>query len=67
MTSAIYGNYKGKNYCNIEVDLNRRLIKLPRLKEMKIRGYRNLNKLDGRIVNATTSREKIINIIFRTL
>ena len=58
MTSAIYGKYKDRNYCNIEVDLNRRVIKLPKLKEIKIRGYRNLNKIDGRIVNATISREK---------
>jgi len=58
MTSAIYGKYKNRNYCNIEVDLNRKIIKLPKLKEVKIRGYRNLDKIDGRIINATISRER---------
>ena len=58
MTNAVYRTYKGKNYCNIEVDLNRRTIKLPKLKEAKIRGYRNLNKISGRIINATISRER---------
>lgn len=58
MTSAIYRKYKDRNYCNIEVDLNKRVIKLPKLKEVKIRGYRNLNKIKGRIINATISRER---------
>ena len=58
MTSAIYGKYKGKNYCNIEVDLNKRVIKLPKLKEVEIRGYRNLDKINGRIINTTISRER---------
>ena len=58
MTSAMYGKYKGKNYCNIEVDLNKRVIKLPKLKEVEIRGYRNLDKINGRIINATISRER---------
>ena len=61
MTSAIYRKYKDRKYCNIEIDLNKRVIKLPKLKEVKIRGYRTLDKIDGRIINATISREKIIN------
>ena len=56
-TSAVYGSYKGKNYCNIEVDLNNKRIKLPKLKWINCRGYRNLNKLPGKIINATISRE----------
>ena len=58
MTSAIYIKYKDRKYCNIEIDLNKRVIKLPKLKEVKIRGYRTLDKIDGRIINATISREK---------
>ena len=61
MTSAIYIKYKDRKYCNIEIDLNKRVIKLPKLKEVKIREYRTLDKIDGRIINATISREKIIN------
>ena len=57
-TSAVYGTYKNNNnYCNIEVDLENRTIKLPKLKKIKIRGYRNTKSINGRIINATVSRE----------
>lgn len=32
-TSAVYGTYKNNNYCNIEIDLENRIIKLPKLKK----------------------------------
>ena len=54
-TSAIYRNYKNKIYCNIELDLVNRKIKLPKLKLVDIRGYRNIK---SKIVNVTISREK---------
>ena len=54
-TNAIYRKYKDKNYCNIEVDLDRRLLKLPKIKWISIRGYRKLKKLDGRIMDASLS------------
>ena len=57
MTSAVYRSYKDKIYCNIEINLKTRTIKLPKLKEGKISGYRNLDKINGRIINATISRE----------
>jgi len=57
-TSAVYRNYKYKNYCNIELDLVNRKIKLPKLKWINIRGYRNIKNVNGKIVNATISREK---------
>ena len=57
MTSALYRKYKNKKYCNIEINLKNRTIKLPKLKEVKIRGYRNLEKIKGRIINDTISRE----------
>ena len=41
-TTAIRSSYKGNEYCNIKVDLKRRIIKLPKLPEIEIRGYRNL-------------------------
>ena len=56
-TTAIYGTYKNHNYCNIELDLENRTIKLPKLKVMKIRGYRNIGSINGRILNATISKE----------
>lgn len=56
-TSAIYRTYKNKQYCNIELDLNLRKIKLPKLKWINIRGYRNLKEINGRIINATISKE----------
>ena len=56
-TNAIYGSYKDKNYCNIELDLVKRVVKLPKLKEIKIRGYRTTNKINGKIINATISKE----------
>ena len=56
-TSAIYGNYKDRQYCNIELDLTNRKIKLPKLKWVDIRGYRNLKGINGKIINATISKE----------
>lgn len=56
-TSAVYRKYKDKEYCNIEVNLKTKQIKLPKLKWISCRGYRNLKKLDGRIINATVIRE----------
>ena len=56
-TNCIRGTYKDKEYSNIEVDLLTRNIKLPKLGKVKIRGYRNKDKIEGKIVNATISRE----------
>ena len=57
-TSAKYRNYKDKLYCNIELNLINRKIKLPKLKWLDIRGYRNTESINGKIVNATICREK---------
>ena len=57
-TNAIYRNYKDKIYCNIELDLVNRKLKLPKIKWIDIRGYRNIESINGKIVNATISREK---------
>ncbi len=54
---STYKKYKDKEYCNIELDLTNRKIKLPKLKWVKIRGYRNTNNINGKIKNATISRE----------
>ena len=56
-TNAIRSSYKGNNYCNIEIykDINK--IKLPKLGIVNIRGYRNLNKIEEKIINATIEKE----------
>ena len=56
-TTAVYNKYKDKVYCNIELDLINKKIKLPKLKWVDIRGYRNIKEIDGKIVSATISRE----------
>ena len=53
-TSCVRGTYKEKEYSNIEVDLLTRNIKLPKLGKVKIRGYRKKDKIEGKILNATT-------------
>lgn len=49
--------YKGKEYNSIKLDLKNKLITLPKLKAVKIRGYRNLNKIVGNIKSATIRKE----------
>ena len=57
-TNYIKNTYKGKEYENIKLDLVNKTITLPKLKKVKIKGYRNLNNIDGRIINVTISKEK---------
>ena len=52
-TNCISSTYKDKTYQSIEVDLKRHIIKLPKLKEVSIKGYRDLEYLPRRIINAT--------------
>ena len=56
-TSCVRGTYKWKVYSNIELDLLTRFIKLPKLGRVKIRGYRNKERIEGKIVNATISKD----------
>ena len=56
-TVAVYSKYKDKGYCNIELNLQTRQIKLPKLKWVDIRGYRNIFSINGRIKSATISKE----------
>ncbi len=52
-TEYVKNIYKDKIYENIKIDLKNKTITLPKLKEVKIRGYRNLEYINGRILNAT--------------
>ena len=56
-TNCVRGAYKEKEYSNIEVDLLTRNIKLPKLGKVNIRGFRNRERIEGKILNATISRE----------
>ncbi len=55
-TNCISNTYKDKTYQSIEVDLKRHIIKLPKLKEVSIKGYRKLEYLPGKIINATVEQ-----------
>ena len=56
-TNNITRVYKDKTYNSIEINLKDNIIKLPKLKEIKIRGYRKLDKIEGIIINATIYKE----------
>jgi putative transposase len=56
-TNCIRSSYKGKEYSNIELDLKNKKIKLPKLGLINIRGYRNLESINGKIINATITKE----------
>ena len=56
-TNNITSTYKRNTYNSIEIDLDKKIIKLPKLKNIEIKGYRKLNKINGRIINATIYKE----------
>ena len=56
-TNCIRNTYKDKEYSNMEVDLLTRNIKLPKLGKVKIRGFRTKDKIEGKILNATISKD----------
>ena len=56
-TNNITNVYKGKIYNSIKLDLEKGIIILPKLKEIKIRGYRNIKEIKGRVINATVYKE----------
>ncbi len=49
---------KGKIDESIKLDLNTKTITLPKLNQLKIKGYRKLNIIEGRIISATISRSQ---------
>ena len=56
-TNNIINKYKSTTYESIKVDLEKRIITLPKLKEIEIRGYRKLKEIKGRIISATIYKE----------
>ena len=63
--------YKDKKYSNIELDLVNKKIKLPKLGLVDIRGYRNLNVINGKIINATVVKETTgkyyVNVLYNVI
>ena len=57
-TNCITSVYKNKKYSNIKIDIKEKMIKVPKLGLVKIRGYRNLNELTDRVINITIEKEK---------
>ena len=56
-TNNTLSTYKNKKYETIRVDFNKRIITLPKLKEVKFRGYRKAKEIVGKIKSATISKE----------
>ena len=56
-TNNIKSTYKGKDYNSIKLDLINKIITLPKLKEVPIRGYRNKLTMDGIIKSAVIRKE----------
>ena len=49
--------YKDKKYESIKIDLKKRIITLPKLKEVKFRGFRTTKEIVGKIKSATISKD----------
>lgn len=49
--------YKGEEYASIKVDIKNHTIKLPKLGNVKMKGYRNLQDFPFKILNATITKE----------
>ena len=56
-TNNIINSYKGNNYNSIKLDLKNKTITLPKLKEVKIRGYRNRKLVPGEIKGAVIRKD----------
>ena len=56
-TNNIKSSYKGNHYNSIKLDLKNKTITLPKLKEVKIRGYRNKEVIPGDIKSAVIKKE----------
>ena len=56
-TNNIKNTYKDKNYESIKLDFQNKVITLPKLKEVKFRGYRNKTSLIGNVKSAVIRRQ----------
>ena len=56
-TNNTLSTYKNKKYESIRIDFKKRIIILPKLKEVKFRGYRTTKEIVGKIKSATISKD----------
>ena len=56
-TNNTLSTYKDKKYESIRIDFNKRIITLPKLKDVKFRGYRKAKEIVGKIKSATISKD----------
>ena len=56
-TNNIKSTYKGKDYNSIKLDLINKIITLPKLKDVPIRGYRTKKNFNGLIKSAVIRKE----------
>ena len=56
-TNNTLNTYKNKKYESIRIDFNKRIMTLPKLKEVKFRGYRTTKEIIGKIKSATISKD----------
>lgn len=53
----VKNNFIGTDLYNVEMDLKNHKIKLPKLGIVNIKGYSNLEKMNGKIINVTIEKE----------
>ncbi len=56
-TNYFKSTFKGQEYENIKLDFQRKIITLPKLKEVKFKGYRHKTNFVGNIKNAVIKRQ----------
>ena len=56
-TNNTLNTYKNMKYESIRIDFKKRIITLPKLKEVKFRGYRTTKEIVGKIKSATISKD----------
>ena len=49
--------YCEEEYSNIKLDMQNKILTLPKIGNIKIRGYRNIEEFNGKIINATVIKE----------
>lgn len=56
-TNNTLNTYKNKKYESIKIDFKKSIITLPKLKEVRFRGYRTTKEIVGKIKSATISKD----------
>ena len=63
-TNFMRSEYKNRIYESIKLDLKNKVITLPKLKEVKIRGYRNLEKIVVRLSKDKKRSKMVLPKVF---